>query len=101
VMSGVVVGGLLLSGGYVFASSSNSSDGSQDTGTGGKPAIFGEKMGHRGGMMGKGGFFGGGRMLSQDTLDQLVKDKVITEAKASAIKTFVDNKEKELPGYTL
>lgn len=99
-LSGVLVGGLLLSGGMTFASSAKSSEANNQTG---KMPFLGEK-GHRGGMapgrggmeLGRGDFGTGGPKLSQESLDQLVKEDAITQEKANEIKAYLDKMEKEM-----
>lgn len=92
-LSGVLVGGLLLSGGMVFAGDANSSVPDKLTG---KMPFFGQAMKHRGGMaFGKGHFMAGRGMLSQAVLDQLVKDGVITQDKAAEIKAYIDKMAQE------
>lgn len=90
-LGGVLVGGMLLSGGMVFAGDANNSV--PDTG---KMPFFGQAMKHRGGMaFGKGDFMVGKGKLSQETLDQLVKDGVVTQAKADEIKAYIDKRVQE------
>ena len=90
-LSGVLVGGLLLSGGLAFAGDVKSSVYDSITG---KVPFFGQMMKHRGGMApGKG--MGDRAILSQTTLDQLVKDGTITQNKADEIKAYIDKTQKE------
>lgn len=90
VLSGVLVGGLLLSGGLAFAGDVKSSVYDSITG---KMPFFGQMMKHRGGMApGKGN---DRAVLSQTTLDQLVKDGTITQNKADEIKAYIDKTQKE------
>jgi polyhydroxyalkanoate synthesis regulator phasin len=92
-ISGVLIGGMLLTGGMAFAASSGNSTA---TNLANKIPWVGQMMGHRGGMMdGRGGMMGakgqfgvGGAMLSQENLDQLVKEGTITQAKADEIKAY-------------
>lgn len=89
-LGGVIVGGMLLSGGMVFAGNTN---GSVSDNPAGKLPFFGKAMEHRGGKaFGKGDFRPGGGKLSQTTLDQLVKDGVITQDKADKIKAYIEGR---------
>lgn len=84
-LGGVVVGGLLLSGGWAFASSTTNA--SADTT--GQPPFEHRGGGPRGGGMG-GLFMGGERLnLSQENLAELVSAGVITQDKATAISDFI------------
>lgn len=94
-LSGVLVGGLLLSGGLTFASSGSSTTDSLT----GKMPFFGQRE-HRGGMgpgkgFGMAGDFGkaGPKLLAQGTFDQLVKEGVIKQEKADEIKAYLDKKD--------
>lgn len=86
-ISGVLIGGMLLTGGMAFADSSGTST---VTNLANKIPWVGQMMGHRGGMMGAKGQFGAGAMLSQDNLNQLVKEGTITQAKADEIKAYME-----------
>ncbi len=94
-LSGVLVGGLMLSGGLALATDNGSTVVSK---LADKVPIL-VKMGHRGGIgMEKGNVkFGiGEAKLSQQTLDQLVKEGIITQAKADEIKAYIDKKNQEM-----
>jgi len=92
-LGGVLVGGMLLSGGLVFA---GDTDNAVSDNLAAKMPFFGQGMKHRGGMMGDKGFFKAvGQRLSQETLEQLVTDGVIDQAKADEIKEYIDKLAEE------
>ena len=92
-VSGVLIGGMLLTGGLAFADSSGTSTVAN---LANKVPWVGQMMGARGGMMGaKGQLEAQGAKLSQENLNQLVKEGTITQAKADEIRTFIDKTEKE------
>lgn len=106
-LSGVLIGGMLLSGGVALADTSGSTTVASLTG---KIPWVGKMLGHgggflgdrggmfggRGGMMGEKGWFGAaGAGLSQANLEQLVKEGTITQAKADEIQAYIDKTQKE------
>lgn len=92
-LSGVLIGGLLLTGGLAFA---GDTDNAASNSWAGKIPVVGKLLQGAGGMMkGRGHFRAGGQMLSQDTLDQLVKEEVITQNKADEIKAYIDKLAQE------
>lgn len=95
ILGGVLIGGLLLSGGMAFAGDAADSVTGKFSGM----PFFGIGAKHGGGF-GKGQFRVVKGMLSQETLNQLVKDGVITQAKADEIKAYVDKKKDETNGKT-
>lgn len=97
-LSGVVIGGLLLSGGMAFAGDAKDSVTNSITE---KVPFFGQFMGHQGERgpgrgLGMGLFKEAGVKLSQENLDQLVKEGVISQEKADEIKVYIDKTEKEM-----
>ncbi len=90
-LSGVLVGGLLLTGGLAFAGDTNSSV--SDI-LAGKMPFFGQVMKCRGGIA-QGRGMVDKAILSQATLDQLVKEGVITQNKADEIKAYIDEMTQE------
>lgn len=99
-LSGVLIGGMLLSGGVALANPGGSSAVASLTG---KIPWVGQMLGHRGGMMeGRGGLMGGkgqfgpaGSKLSQVNLAELVKEGTITQAKADEIQAYIDKTEQD------
>ena len=84
-ISGILIGGILLSGGMAFAESSGNSRVAK---LAGKIPWVGQKMGHRGGIIGVKGQFGTlGVRLCLENLDQLVEEGTITQVKADEIRT--------------
>lgn len=94
ILGGVLVGGMLLSGGMAVAGDTTDSSAGKFSG---KMPFFGQGAKHGGGM-GRGQFMGGKGMLSQETMDQLVKDGVITQAKANEIKAYVERTKADNSG---
>lgn len=100
-VSGILIGGMLLSGGMAFAETSNNSTVAK---LAGKVPWVGQMIGHRGGMMGdraglmgvKGQFGAPGASLSQENLDQLVKEGTITQATADQIKAYIEKTNQEM-----
>lgn len=92
-LGGVLVGGMLLSGGLVFAEDTNSSP---SNGLLTKTASVGHDLKNHGKMWNKKGHFKVDRQKNfQAALDQLVKEGTITREKADEVKSYIDKANKE------
>lgn len=90
-VGGVLIGGMLLSGGVALA---DESSGAQTPGLAGKIPVLGQMMKHWGGKApGAGRFEARGPKLTQETLSQLVTDGVITQEKADEITAFISKED--------
>lgn len=85
-LGGMLVGGMLLSGGMVYAEAPGINSGDRE----GKTPLVNSQTFHA-----KGHHKAGGCNMFQANLDQMVKDGVITQDKADRIKVFMDDRRKE------
>jgi len=85
-LGGMLVGGMLLSGGMVYAEAPGINGGNCD----GKTPIVNSQT-----LRAKGHHKADGYKMFQANLDQMVKDGVITQDKADRIKVFMDDRRKE------